>query len=61
VEELLGLRPGGPQPWQADDAFGLLLADSPDQMEWELGGKLDQGYVARIAVGFCWPWSKRRR
>ena len=60
VENLLGLRPGGPQPWQADDAFELFLADSPEQMEWELHGKVDLGYVARIAAGFCWPWSKPR-
>ena len=60
VENLLGLRPGGPQPWQPDDAFELSLADSPDQMEWDLHGKIDRGYVARIAAGFCWPWSKPR-
>jgi uncharacterized protein len=60
VEELLGLLPSGPKPWQPDDAFELFLADSPDQMEWELHGKVDQGYVARMAAGYCWPWSKPR-
>ena len=29
-------------------------------MEWELHGKVDRGYVARITAGFCWPWSKPR-
>jgi uncharacterized protein len=61
VESLLGLNPGGPLHWGADDAFELFLADSPHQMEQELRGKIDQGYVARIAAGFCWPWGKPRQ
>ena len=65
VEQLLGLRPGGPQPWPGDDTFQLLLADSPEQMEAELRRKMDDRsaddrYIARITAGFCWPWSKPR-
>ena len=65
VEQLLGLRPGGPQPWPGDDTFQLLLADSPEQMEDELRRKMDDRstddrYIARITAGFCWPWSKPR-
>jgi hypothetical protein len=58
VESLLGLRPGGPQVWPRDDTFQLLIADSPAQMEKELLHRIDDGYVARITAGFCWPWSK---
>ena len=43
VESLLGLRPGGPQPWPGDDTFQLLLADSPEQMEEELRRKIERG------------------
>jgi hypothetical protein len=57
VEQLLGLRPGGPQPWPGDDTFQLLLAGSPEQMEAELRRRIDEGYVSRITAGFCWPWS----
>ena len=60
VESLLGLRPGGPEPWREDDTFKLLLAGSPERMEQELRSKTDKGYVSRIAAGFCWPWSKPR-
>jgi DUF2075 family protein len=60
VESLLGLRADGPQPWPGDDAFTLLLADSPLGMENELRRKNEQGHVARITAGFCWPWSKPR-
>jgi hypothetical protein len=60
VESLLGLRPGGPQAWRGDDTFKLFLADTPSQMEQELRRKISEGYVSRIAAGFCWPWSKPR-
>ncbi|MET8151813.1 DUF2075 domain-containing protein [Actinoplanes sp. NPDC049668] len=60
VEELLGLRPGGPRPWPGDDTFQLSLADSPALMEEELGNKIKGGYGARITAGFCWPWSNPR-
>jgi uncharacterized protein len=57
VEQLLGLIPGGPRPWPGDDAFQLLLAGAPEQMEAELRRRIDEGYVSRITAGFCWPWS----
>jgi hypothetical protein len=60
VESLLGLRPGGPQRWPGDDTFQLRLASSPGQMEHELRSKIKEGYVSRIAAGFCWAWSKPR-
>jgi hypothetical protein len=43
VESLLGLRPGGPQPWPGDDTFQLLVADSPERMEEELRRRIDEG------------------
>ena len=60
VETLLGLRPGGPQPWPGDDVFQLQLADSSERMEQELRRRIGEGYVARITAGFCWPWSQPR-
>jgi DUF2075 family protein len=60
VESLLGLQPGGPQPWPGDEAFTLRLADCPLAMEAELCRENDQGNVARMTAGFCWPWSKPR-
>jgi uncharacterized protein len=60
VKSLLGLRPGGPQPWTGNDAFELLLATSPQEMEARLRRRNEEGYVARITAGFCWPWSEPR-
>ena len=58
VESLLGLRPDGPLPWSRDNAFELLLADSPQSMETELRRRCEQQYSARITAGYCWKWNK---
>lgn len=57
VERLLDLLPGGAVPWDADDSFQLHVAVSPADMEHWVRVKHGQGYTARIAAGFCWPWS----
>ena len=58
---LLGLDAGGPRPWDGDDHFEVLLADSPWEMESILRGKMADGYSARMSAGFCWPWSNPDR
>ena len=47
----------GVQPWEADPAFQVLLADSPTQMETFLRARLGEGYSSRMSAGYCWPWS----
>jgi hypothetical protein len=60
VTRLLGLSPGGPLPWIGDPAFAVHAVESPHELEHLLRTKLDKGYGARIAAGFCWPWSDPR-
>jgi len=60
VRRLLGLAPGGPAPWAGDPAFAVRVADTPQEMEHFLRLKLDEGFGARMAAGFCWPWSSPR-
>ncbi|MGI9006032.1 MAG: DNA/RNA helicase domain-containing protein [Streptosporangiaceae bacterium] len=60
VERLLGLRRGGPVSWPGDPGFTLRVADSPEEMEHALQSRVQAGYSARIAAGFCWPWSDPR-
>jgi uncharacterized protein len=60
VRRLLGLAPGGPLPWAGDPAFSVQVSDSPHEMEHLLRAQLDAGYGARMAAGFCWPWSDPR-
>jgi hypothetical protein len=61
VVRLLGLAPGGPLVWTGDPAFSVRVADTPEELEHVLRMKLDAGYGARIAAGYCWPWSDPRQ
>ena len=60
VLNLLGLDDGEPEPWTGDDHFQVLLAESATEMEDMLRAKMRDGYSARIAAGYCWPWSNPR-
>ena len=60
VEGLLGLAPGGPQPWAAED-FHLQVASSPHELESFLQARLREGRSARMTAGYCWPWSDPHR
>ena len=57
VLNLLGLEGGEPTVWTGDGRFDVRLADSPAQMEAFLAMKQQAGETARIAAGYCWPWS----
>ena len=57
VLRLLGLAPGGPLPWEGDENFAVAVAEQPSLMEARLRQLLERGYGARIAAGYCWPWS----
>jgi hypothetical protein len=61
VLRLLQLEPGGPVPWDGDSDFDVAVAAGPSAMEAYLRRMLDQGYGARIAAGYCWPWSDAER
>ncbi|MFC8502485.1 DNA/RNA helicase domain-containing protein [Pedococcus sp. NPDC057267] len=60
AKRLLGLEPGGPMEWTGDPHFDVEVVDSPYEMEAYLATKLEGGYSARMAAGYCWPWSDPR-
>lgn len=60
VKRLLGLDSGGPARWEGDDRFDVSVAESPWEMEHHLRSKIDAGHSARMAAGYCWPWSDPR-
>ena len=60
AKRLLGLEPGEPIEWIGDPHFDVEVVDSPYEMEAYLATKLEGGYSARIAAGYCWPWSDPR-
>ncbi|WP_245642776.1 DUF2075 domain-containing protein [Piscicoccus intestinalis] len=57
VLRLLGLADGGPIPWRGDGAFEVDVVDSPNELELQLRRLESHGYTARMAAGYCWPWS----
>lgn len=59
VEQILGLTAADPAEaaLPADDPFVVEVVDSPWELERRLREKNKGGYTARIAAGFCWPWS----
>ncbi|GAA5057625.1 hypothetical protein HNP84_000531 [Thermocatellispora tengchongensis] len=59
VERLLMLAPSQGRPiWQPLENFTLYVAHTPLAMENYLRARVAENYKARIAAGFCWPWSK---
>ena len=66
VRHLLGLddAPLPPAPWNAvagpGTGFELRVADSPHELEQLLRAKTELGASARMAAGYCWPWSEAR-
>lgn len=57
VLRLLDLEEGGPIEWSGDDGFEVEVVDSPSQLEAHLQEFIDAGLNARMAAGYCWPWS----
>jgi hypothetical protein len=60
VQRLLGLSEGEPTDWPGDPSFEVQIAETPEAMEATLRAKIAEGYGARIAAGYCWPWSDPR-
>jgi DUF2075 family protein len=60
VLALLGLGDDEPFVWEGDGRFDLRLAASAEQVEAFLATKQQAGETARIAAGYCWPWSDPR-
>ncbi|TDE22873.1 DUF2075 domain-containing protein [Nonomuraea mesophila] len=59
IERLLMLRPSNGRPdWQPLENFTLYVARDPLAMENYLKARVAENHTARIAAGFCWPWSK---
>ena len=61
VKRLLGLEPGGPGRVDRRHRLRGRGGGQPYELEASLATKLEGGYSARIAAGYCWPWSDPRR
>ncbi len=61
VLALLGLADAGPVTWVGDGNIDVRMAPSPAAMEEFLRAREGDGDSARMAAGFCWPWSDPRQ
>ena len=57
VENTLELRRTPHVLWDPTDAFDFDVIDSPDEIEALIRSRQQAGFTARLAAGFCWPWS----
>jgi hypothetical protein len=60
VERLLGLADADPTQWLGDEHFEVLAVDSPVELEQHILAHEADGYTARMAAGYCWPWNDPR-
>ena len=60
VQRLLRLHPVGPKKWAGDD-FEVNVMASVEELDAWVQDKVDAGFGARIAAGYCWPWSDPRK
>lgn len=66
VASLLGIGDHAPRKWSEvatspDEEFVVATAPSPEAVEgWLLQMSAQRGGTARVAAGYCWPWSDPR-
>jgi uncharacterized protein len=60
VENTLGIRRTANALWTGDENFEFRIVDSPEALETMIQEKAGEGHSARLAAGYCWPWSKPR-
>ena len=57
VDNTLEIRRTESVLWDADEDFQFLVVDSPHELEAYVRATAKKGFTARLAAGFCWPWS----
>jgi hypothetical protein len=60
VNNTLGVQRTANVLWDGADGFDFKIVDSPLALENAMRQKAAEGYTARVAAGFCWPWSEPR-
>jgi hypothetical protein len=60
VENTLGIARTANVLWDGADGFDFRIIESPQALEDEIRRKNTKDCTARVAAGFCWPWSDPR-
>jgi DUF2075 family protein len=57
VDNTLGVRRTANVLWDSSDAFDFQIIEDVRTLEARIREKSAAGFSARLAAGFCWPWS----
>ncbi len=60
VNNTLGIQRTPHVMWNQADAFDFKIMPTPQALEEAIRKRLEEKFTARLAAGFCWPWSKPR-
>src|SRR5207249_4974313 len=58
IDNTLGIRRTANVIWDGADGFDFRIVDSPQELEAAIRECADRDFTARVAAGFCWPWSE---
>src|SRR5262245_24948236 len=58
IDNTLGIRRTANVLWDGSDGFDFRILGSPQELESKIRGRAAEGFTARVAAGFCWPWSE---
>jgi uncharacterized protein len=57
VDNTLGIRRTANTLWDMSDPFEFRIVETVQELERSIRERQREGYSARLAAGFCWPWS----
>ncbi len=60
INNTLGIERTANVLWDGAEGFEFKIVDTVWDLEAEIRARASEGATARVAAGFCWPWSKPR-
>ena len=60
IENTIGIQRTANVLWDGSEGFDFRIMPSPLALEMAIRAHADRGNSARVAAGFCWPWSEPR-
>jgi uncharacterized protein len=58
IDNTLGVRRTANVIWEGHEGFDFRIFSSPAALEEAIRHQAKDGATARVAAGFCWPWSE---
>jgi len=60
IDNTLGVRKTANVLWDGADGLDFRIVATVEELERVIRQRADTGFTARVAAGFCWPWSEPR-